>query len=378
MEMNKIEKIRRKLIAEGRKITNLASGNPADFGITFPEKILEKGFHEFLQNPVYHAEPKGSLKAREAVAGYYKSRGFKVDPENIILTSGTSESYFHIFRHLLSPRQEILLPNPGYPLFEHLAGLAHAGFSFYSLDQSNGWEIDIHDLESRITESTRAIVIISPNNPTGTVHGEKTLEKVLALAQKHRLAIISDEVFSEFVFDKKPFPRVATMADDIQIFTLNGISKTYALPGLKLGWIVTTGPDTAENVEHLELSVDTFLACNSIGQSMLPLIIREGEPFIKSFRNRVEESRNAALKVLSQKKSVSCVKPQGGFYLFAEINDYRDTDEDLAADILEKTGILVHPGYFYDYEKSLHILISCLMEAPKLEEQINTLVKFLP
>jgi aspartate/methionine/tyrosine aminotransferase len=168
------------------------------------------------------------------------------------------------------------------------------------------------------------------------------------------------------------------MADDVQIFTLNGISKTYALPGLKLGWIVTTGPDTAENVEHLELSVDTFLACNSIGQSMLPLIIREGEPFIKSFRNRVEESRNAALKVLSQKKSVSCIKPQGGFYLFAEIHGYPGTDEDLAADILEKTGILVHPGYFYDYEKSLHILISCLMEAPKLEEQINTLVKLLP
>lgn len=382
METNRIEQTRRKLEAQGRKIVNLSSGNSGEFGVRFPREILEKAFAEYQKSPEYHPEPKGGAAAREAVAQFYRRRGFSVPPENILLTSGTSESYLHLFKLLAKSGNEMLFPNPGYPLFDHLAGLAGVSLAHYELDPSNGWQIDLQHLESKISKKTGAIVLISPNNPTGGVLGRENLTGVLAIAQKHRIPVISDEVFSEFMFDGESFPRAAELANHLQtqregatVFTLSGISKTYALPGLKLSWNVVTGPGAAQYLDELELSVDTLLACNQISQAMLPAIIGDGEEFLQSYRERVKKSRDIAIKILATSPHLSFHKSAGGFYLFPEVKNFPGTDEDFVIHMMENTGIFVHPGYFYDYEKGLHVLISFLMEAGELEPLLERFVR---
>jgi len=375
--MNRIEKIRQELLAQGKTITNLSSGNSGEFGITFPPEILTKAFQNFQKNPAYSPDPKGNLEARKAVCEFYKNRGSNIDPENILLTSGTSESYLHLFKLLTQPGDEILFPNPSYPLFDHIAKLTNITLNHYTLDADNNWQINLNDLESKITPKTKAIVLISPNNPTGSVLTQTTLTSVLEIAQKHNITIISDEVFSEFIFSTEPFPRLASLAstNSINIFTLNGISKTYALPGLKLSWIITAGPNAAEYIEELELSVDTLLACNQMSQVMLPTIIQDGEPFLQTYHKHLEESRKIAIEVLSQSPNITFHEPQGAFYIFAKIKNYNGTDEDFVIEMLKRENIFVHPGYFYDYEKGPHVLISFVMEANMLREVLTRFVQ---
>ncbi len=381
MELNRIEKTRTRLKKEGKRIINLSSGSPGESGVVFPPEILEEGFRNFQNNPKYSPDPKGDFSARGAIKKFYETRGFRINTDNILVTSGTSESYLHMFRLLGGKDGEILFPNPGYPLFDHIAAIANVSLGHYQLDASNNWQVDVRDLESNISEKTRAIVLISPNNPTGGVLTKENLEAVLFVAEKHRLAVISDEVFSEFVYDDEKFPRVAAMektsTHDVDIFTLSGISKTYALPGLKLGWIVATGPNAPRYLDELELSVDTFLAANQLSQSMLPVIMEKGNSFVLDYRKRLEESRKIAMKILGTNDHITFSKPMGGLYLFAQIHGYHGSDEDFVIELMEQTGIFVHPGYFYDYEKGLHVLISFVMEAGRLRQVLEQFVQFV-
>jgi aspartate/methionine/tyrosine aminotransferase len=371
--MNRIEQTRLSLIKGGKKIINLSSGNANEFGIFFDEKILRDALKNFTKNPAYNPDPKGSITARKAIQKYYSARGLKVNPEQILLTSGTSESYFHIFKMLAKPRERILFPRPGYPLFEEIGRLAETDFAYYNLDENDGWQIDADNLESKIRPDTKAIVLISPSNPTGSVISGKTLGRVIKIAQKHNLPIISDEVFSEFIFEGD-YPRIASQSQKINIFTLNGISKTYALPGLKLSWVVVTGPDHLKNVEQLERSADAFLACNQISQAMLPEIINKGSAFIKKFQKHLTTNRNLAIQILGRSSKISFHKPEGGFYLFAKIKGLKITDEDFVIQLLKKTGIFVHPGYYYDYDKGLFILISLLPKPRIFKESLKKIL----
>lgn len=380
--LNKLEQTRLRLQKAGKKIFNLSSGNPGEFGVQFPQAILTHAFEQFQKNSTYIPEPKGDPAARQAVSQFYAARTVTVSPENILLTSGTSESYLHLFKLLAGPAQsesEILFPNPAYPLFDHLAKLANIRLNHYELDADNDWQINMTDLAAKISSKTKAIVLISPNNPTGGVLTQDTMQKVLALAEKHHLPIISDEVFSEFIFEGKTFPRITS--SNVDIFTLNGISKTYALPGLKLSWLVVAGPNAQNHIDTLELSIDTILAANQISQKMLPAIITHGDEFIKTFDARLEQSRNIAITTLSKNPNISFVKPAGGFYLFAQIKNFHaldgrpGTDEQFALKILEETGIFIHPGYFYDYEKDLRVLISFLAEPAELAQKLELFVK---
>lgn len=378
MPINKIEQTRLQLIKEGRKIINLSSANPVESGIIFPEKILARGFKKLLQSPHYQPDPKGSLTARKAISSWYKKRNFSIDPNQILLTSGTSESYFHLFKLLAKPGEQILFPSPGYPLFDHIANLAEISLNYYQLDPKQKWQVNIPNLQSKITPQTKAIVLISPNNPTGGILSLTNLKAIIQLAERHKLAIISDEVFSEFIFDGKLFPRVGTLSKKINIFTLNGISKTYALPGLKLSWIAVTGPATATMVDELELFTDTFLACNQISQTLLPDIMNYGTPFLKKYQKLVQKNRDLAVEILSTSPYITFQKPEGGFYLFAKIHNFPGSDEDLTLALLKKYGIFVHPGYFYDYEDSHpHILISYFQEPKILEASLKKIIYFL-
>lgn len=385
MELNLIEKTRLELASNGKKILDLSSGLVRSTLIQFPTEILKKGFQKFLENPRYVPDSKGILKARNAVAKFYAKRDCKINPEQILLTSGTSESYFEIFKLLAEPGDEILFPNPSYPLFQHLADLAHIQINWYQLDEEKSWQPDFQNLQSRISPKTKAIVLISPNNPTGSVLSENSLLKIAEISQKYHLPVISDEVFSEMMFEGKKFPRLASVAKEITVFTLNGVSKTYALPGLKLSWIAVSGPKASEISEKLSYLTDTFLACNQMSQEMLTNIISGGKNFIQKQRNYLEKNRDTAMEIFSlfndkftAKKGIKITfhRPEAGPYLFAKIHGLNLTDEKFVVELMKSSGIFVHPGYFYDYDRALHILISFAMEPKKLKTALNKIVKF--
>ena len=279
--LNPIEQTYRRLTAAGKKILKLYSGNPNDQGIHFPGAILEESYREYFQRQDYCPHPKGLPQAREAIARYYAEQGADLDPEHLILTSGTSESFFYLFSMLGGPGDNFLTPVPAYPLFESIAALAKVELRHYALREDRGWSMDFADLERRADAHSRALILVSPNNPTGAVASAEEVEALVAWANARDLPLICDEVFSEFYFGAGPFPRPMRLAKPRLCFTLNGLSKMFALPGLKLSWIALSGEEDrlTPALDHLETTADTFLSCHIPIQEALPRLFQEGREF---------------------------------------------------------------------------------------------------
>ncbi len=361
--INEIERVYQALIKSGRKIINLSSGNPVEHGFIFPPEILTKAYTEYLTHPTYHPDPKGLLAAREAIAHYYNDRNFRVDPSNILLTSGTSESFLHLFTLLCEAGDEILVPVPSYPLFDHIAASARINLIPYRLD-SKDWQVDIDHLASQITPKTRAIAIISPHNPTGAVVSQSSAREITALANKHGLALICDEVFSEFYYGNGDFPRIASVAQPELCFTLNGISKMFALPHLKLGWIAVSGIPALVGpwVKRLEMTLDTFLACHGGIQAALPTIFERGRDFMKSYCDQVSTNRKKFLGLVASSPLLACVPPVGGIHALIRRDQVLLDEEEFSIRLMKEKGIYVHPSFFYDHEEGEAFIISFLRE----------------
>lgn len=380
VNINRIEKAYRNLTANGAKIVRLFSGNPNECGFHFPPQILTRAYADYFSRPDYHPHPKGLKSAREAVAGYYEGQRCSVDPENIILTSGTSESCFYLFALLANPGDEILVPVPSYPLFDHIAQLTHANLVRYGLDERNGWAIDVEDLKRKTGAKTRAIVIISPHNPTGMVISAGQLCEIADWANQQGIALVCDEVFSEFYFGEGKFPRVISVSRPDLCFTLNGISKMFALPALKLSWIVVSGAAkrVADAVDRLETTADTFLSAHYPIQKILPALFSEGNKFLSGYRDAVRRRRDLALEVLGECPEIRIVPPASGFYLTAEITEpLRMAEEEFVIRLMEEEGVFVHPGYFYDYEKGIHFIISFLSSEEILRPSLQKICRFI-
>ncbi len=339
---NPLYVLHERLKTEGAKVTDLVRGNVNEHGIVYPPDILADILKQAAETArVYRPDSLGQRPAREAIAQYYG--GLNVSPGQIVVTPGTSVSYWYCFKLLAEAGDEVLCPQPSYPLFDYIARLAGVYMRHYRLLESQDWAIDLDHLESQITSGTRAIILISPHNPTGMVADEDRLRGLAEIAARHALPIISDEVFNEFLFGFDSFPRIAK-TDAPLVFTLNGFSKMFALPGMKIGWMAVSGDEALvkKSVAALELISDTFLPVNEIAQVAVPDIFRRGVDFLKSYKSWVSQCRAAALEGL---KGLSFVPPRGGFYITIPI---AHDEEEAAATLLEKEGILVHPGYFYD------------------------------
>lgn len=380
MSLNKIEKTYRQLRDEGRPPLKLFSGNPNDEGFQFPPKILQTVYQNYLESQDYHPHSKGLLEARQAIQNYYASHNVMVDSENILLTSGTSESFFYLFSLLCQPGDHVLTPNPSYPLFEHIAKLARIELKNYRLDEDKNWSVDIEDLQRQTDDRTKAIVLISPHNPTGSVLSVEEISKIIFWANKKDIPLICDEVFSEFYFGTGSFPRPMAVAPPKLCFTLNGISKMFALPGLKLGWMVVSGENqkVLHVVDQLETTADTFLSCHIPIQQALPMIFQEGETFLKNYVREVDERRRGAMDLLRHSPYLHFVEPQGGFYLMGQILKKTDlSEEDFVIQLMKQKDVFIHPGYFFDYEKGIHFVISFLTERERLKKGIEALIDFL-
>jgi aspartate/methionine/tyrosine aminotransferase len=364
---NRIELARRQM----PDYIDLTSSNPTQQGLLFPTDILEAAMSRYVHNRHYTPDAHGSLPARQYICQYYANRtpAVVLEPDDLFLTASTSESYSLLFSLLTAPGDNVLAPAVSYPLFEYLAAIYHIELRPYALDEARHWRIDAASLFAQVDQRTRAILVVSPHNPTGMV-----LQHAIPAFDRLHLPIISDEVFAEFTYQALTTPPIGALHPQLPVFHLNGISKMFALPDLKLGWIALNQA-ARQYTERLELLNDTFLSGSALSQALVPDLFSAGWPFVQQMVARVRENIDLALTILSQSSHIHLQPPDGGYYLFPSISGWAD-EEELVLYLLSG-GVLVHPGYFFSYERGIHIVISCLTEPDVLRQGLERIVELL-
>jgi hypothetical protein len=369
--------------ASGEKILDLTVSNPTEAGVLpDADSVLAA-----LANPEamrYNPAPRGVRSAREAVIRYYReSHGvLDLDPERLVLTTSTSEAYSYVFRLLCNPGDEILVPKPSYPLFEFLADLADVKLIPYSLLYDHGWQIDLDSLTRAATARSRAVILVHPNNPTGSYVSSSEASLLNAFCQERELALIVDEVFLDYAHDvyaqNRSRHRSFVTNHETLTFTLSGISKISALPQMKLAWMATSGPDelVAAAGARLEIIADTFLSMNTPVQLAAPVLLeqrRRVQPILldRLVANLVELDRQLASHLACTRLVV-----EGGWYAILRVPAV-ETDEDLAIRTLRQASVSVHPGHFYDFPTEGHLVLSLITVPAEFREGIARLLQLI-
>lgn len=362
--------------ASGEELLDLTVSNPTRAGIEYDSAAILDSLRD-LKSLEYDPQPKGLRSARDAVAAYYHERNQPVDPERLVLTTSTSEGYSYIFRLLANPGDEVLVPKPSYPLFDFLAELQDVKLVGYPLLYDHGWQIDWPSLESALSPKTRALVVVHPNNPTGSYVSASEQERLNEVCRDHGLGLIVDEVFLDYAHDG--LHRASLASNDAALtFTLSGVSKVSALPQMKLAWIAVSGPeaDVEGAVERLEVIADTYLSLNAPVQLAAGALLEQRKNIQPQLTRRV--LRNLAeldLQLTGQQSSVR-LDVEGGWYAVLRV-PATQSDEDLAIALLLNTGTMVHPGHFYDFPRDGYLVISLITPEGEFREGISRLLKFL-
>lgn len=365
MERNHLAQVREAKTQAGTPVLDLTESNPTRAGFVYPAAEIIAA----LADPramSYEPLPQGLLSAREAVADYYRAHNEAVSPEQICLTASTSEAYAWIFKLLANHGDNVLVPQPSYPLFDFLAALEGVELRPYPLEYTHpaGWRIDFDSLHRAATQRTRAVIVVSPNNPTGSFLTGDELERLRLFCVTRGLALIVDEVFADYVFRPETAGAGAFTAESaVLTFVLNGLSKTLGLPQMKLGWIITTGPEVLrqEAIARLELIADTFLSVNTPVQCALPtwLGLRE------NIQSQIQERVLANLEWLAAKVDNSAgrlLTTEGGWSAILEVPRIY-SEEEWTLRLLAEDNVLVHPGYFFDFMREAFLIISLLTPA---------------
>jgi len=357
--------------SKGFPLLDLTESNPTRCGFAFGEQAIL----EALANPQalsYAPDPRGLLPARQAVASYYAERGIKLAPEQIFLTTSTSEAYSFVFRLLADPADAILVPQPSYPLFDFLAGLNDIRVIPYPLIYGQGWQIDLPMLEKHLEAHARAILVVHPNNPTGSFVRRHELAQLLALCRKQDMALVADEVFADYSFAADP-QRVLSHAAITQAltFTLSGLSKISALPQMKLAWLVVNGPPglLRRALARLEIIADTYLSLSAPLALALPALLETRRTLQPQILARVTSNLHLLDARLASGQPVSRLEVEGGWYAVLRLPSIR-TDEEWAIELAGKDGVLVHPGHFFDFSSEGYLVISLLTQPETFDEGI--------
>ena len=347
------------LLAEKRKsgatVLDLTESNPTRAGFDYPgEEILAALADERALR--YDPDPRGLVSAREAVSHYYAERGADVPASRIVLTASTSEAYSYLFKLLADPGDEILVPRPSYPLFEYLAALESVRVRQYLLRYDGVWHIDFGALDHLITPHTRAIVVVNPNNPTGSYLKRDEWERLQNLG----IPILSDEVFADFAFSPDP-ARVRTLAGDSTVltFSMSGLSKVAGLPQMKLGWIATSGPGQAAALEGLEWIADTFLSVSAPVQTALPRLLEISAAIRRQILERTQANLATLREAIGAGSPYQVLNVEGGWYAVLQVPRTRN-EEEWTLDLLARSNVLVQPGFFYDFESEAFLVLSLL------------------
>ncbi len=365
------------LIAEkkrkGSTILDLTESNPTRAGFNYPDRDV---LDALAQPPAmrYEPAPRGLPIAREAVASYYRERGFEVDPGHIHLTASTSEAYAFLFKLLTDPGQSVLVPRPSYPLFEFLAALEGVELKPYALNyiHQSGWKIDFDSVENAVTANTRAVIVVNPNNPTGSFIKRDEIERMNEICSRNDLALIADEVFSDYAFCDDSSRVTSLVSNDSALtFVMSGISKVLALPQMKLGWIVTNGPKKlrVDAIEWLDLIADTFLSVGAPIQHAAPILLELRSGLQRQVRIRVQDNLGLLMKTVED-SPFRPLSVEGGWYATLEV-PRNFSEEEWVSMLLEKDDVLVHPGYFFDFPSEAYLVLSLLAEPETFSEAVN-------
>ncbi len=363
--------------AEGKPLLDLTISNPTECGFEYDSRAILQA----LANPAsltYDPEPRGLLIARRAVAAYYaEGRATEVPVESVILTTSTSEAYSFVFRALCNPGDEILIPEPSYPLFAFLADIQDVKLVRYPLDYDYGWQINFHALQQAITARTRGVIVVHPNNPTGHFTKPHELEKLNEICVPRKLAIIADEVFLDFALHgAAPFSFAQNFA--ALTFNLSGLSKISGLPQMKAAWFVTTGPEPlrSQALSRLEIIADTYLSMNSPVQHAIPALLGARHQFQKQLVERVRKNLAELDRQLATQKSCARLAVEAGWYAVLRVPATR-SDEELAIDLLSQKNIYVHPGHFYDFPSERFLIVSLITPEEEFAAGMKLLLSLL-
>jgi alanine-synthesizing transaminase len=366
------------LRANGTPLLDLTASNPTLCNFHYESTAILSAF----QNPAaltYDPQPKGTLAARREVARYYlDDHQTIVDHESLFLTTSSSEAYSYAFRLLCNPGDELLLPKPSYPLFEFLAGLQDIRLVPYSLAYAHGWFIDFQSLENAITPRTRAILLVHPNNPTGSYVQPEELTRLNALCKKHNLDLIVDEVFLDFPFNSPPRKTFASN-NEVLTFTLSGLSKISALPQMKIAWLAVTGPDSQlrPTLDRLEIIADTFLSLSAPAQAALPTLLAQRHSLRPQLLARIRENRAHLQSQLCSHSACELLHADAGWYAvlrYAANSSTHASDEDLAIHLLRHHQVLLHPGHFYDFPSNGYLVLSLITPPIDFREGVQKLL----
>jgi len=389
-ETTDLARAHRDRIAAGLPIADLTQSNPTRCGFAYPPSLLAA-----LTDPralVYDPEPCGLLPARQAVSAYYADHGVALDPQQIVLTTSTSEAYSFLFRLLSDPGDEVLILQPGYPLFDFLAALDDVRLKPVPLVYENGWQIDPESIRRAITPRTRAIVVVHPNNPTGHFTKPFEAEQLARLCREFRLSLIVDEVFLDYSFTAQPATSAqpSTFArglEGVPVYVVSGLSKIAALPQMKAAWILVVGPESDRALARLEVIADTFLSMNAPVQWALPAWLAGRSAIQQQIRSRVAANLAVLDCALDHNPNpspnhepdalhaVQRLALEGGWYAILRIPALQPDDHTVLA--LLNRGVWVHPGYFFGLPESGWLVLSLLLPEPEFSNGVAILIDYL-
>jgi alanine-synthesizing transaminase len=359
LEPNRLGKALAAHRAVGKPLLDLTISNPTECGFTYDENAIL----DALRNPKaleYEPHPQGMASARAAVAEYYAAHGARSSIEDIFLTTSTSEAYSFVFRLLCDPGDEILIPSPSYPLFDFLAEVQDVKLVRYPLFYDHGWQIDFHALEQAVTDRTRGVIVVHPNNPTGHFAKPTERARLNAICAERGTAIIADEVFLDFNLGAEQQMSFAGNSQALT-FAMSGLSKICGLPQMKAAWLAVSGPQEMkrEALARLEVIADTYLSVSAPVQLAIPEFLRQRHGFQEQLMSRVRRNLAELDRQLAEQKNCCRLEVEGGWYAVLRVPATR-SDEELALALLNEKGLYVHPGHFYDFTGDGFLVVSLI------------------
>ena len=361
----------------GKPLIDLTESNPTNCGFKYDSlRILSA-----LNDPAslsYEPIAQGLPQACAAVAEYYLALGSRVSVDDIFLTTGTSEAYSFVLRALCNPSDEILIPQPGYPLLNFLADLHDVTLVRYPLVYDYGWQIDFHSLQQAITPRTRAVAVVHPNNPTGHFCKPHEITQLGKLCAEHQIALIADEVFLDFGLRDAAKPQSFVVSSEALTFAMSGLSKISGLPQMKVAWLVVNGPRQLKQqaVGRLEMIADTYLSMNTPMQLALGTLLEQRHAFQKQCLARTQSNLTRLDELLATQTWCARLKVEGGWYAVLKM-PATNSDDELALELLNKRGVHLHPGHFYDFPGDGYLIVSLIARQAAFETGITALLELL-
>lgn len=374
-DANAISRALDRLRQRGEPVVDLTESNPTQAGFDYPSGLLDALADS--RGLAYQPHAFGLRAAREAVALDARRRGAVFDPADVVLSASTSESYSWLFKLLCNPGDTVLAPAPSYPLFEHLTRLESVDLGLYRLEYHRRWELDVGSIRAA-PRSTRAVILVSPNNPTGSYVSPYELDEVLAVCRERGWALIADEVFADYPLEvEHPLTDIASRADVLS-FTLGGASKSLGLPQVKLGWIIAGGPLIARHAARraLEHIADTYLSVSTPVQTAASSLLRDGGVVRHAIHERVRKNLAVARAIAGRYPSCDVLHVEGGWSVSVRV-PATQPEETRVLGLLAAERVLVHPGYFFDFPHEAFVVVSLLPEPTLFADAFERSLRFL-